>query len=213
MPECTVEQPTQYARSLRPSTPSARTTAATSRLRLYPPKSLAPILPHGPSPGRIPCVVAGADRIGCLLSARTRTATSESVKPLGEGDKAISASTTHTQSQIQHSQTWLSRPIAGGSDKASAILARPAASAIVVKQSPSLVASSPYRQRVAGREGGISASWAGVITRSEANTEGRFPDAAQTTNGRVTLSGLLLHSASLLCFDDPRKQGRLAGKR
>jgi hypothetical protein len=30
----------------------------------------------------------------CLLSARTRAATSEAVKPLGEGDKAISASTT-----------------------------------------------------------------------------------------------------------------------
>src|ERR1700719_2843887 len=39
-------------------------------------------------------VVAGAHRIGCVLSARTRTATSEPVKPLGEGDKAISASTT-----------------------------------------------------------------------------------------------------------------------
>src|SRR6266852_2903651 len=30
----------------------------------------------------------------CLPSARTRAATSEAVKPLGEGDKAISASTT-----------------------------------------------------------------------------------------------------------------------
>ena len=39
--------------------------------------------------------VAGAVLHGlCLLSARTRTATSEAVKPLGEGDKAISASMT-----------------------------------------------------------------------------------------------------------------------
>src|SRR5580693_1964385 len=30
----------------------------------------------------------------CLLSARTRAANSEAVKPLGEADKAISASTT-----------------------------------------------------------------------------------------------------------------------
>jgi hypothetical protein len=42
MPECTVEQPTQYARSLRPSTPSARTTAATLSAEITSAKILGP---------------------------------------------------------------------------------------------------------------------------------------------------------------------------